>query len=57
LITGLPTSLEMAVAFVGLGFAAWTQPYEAQLPQAMMAAASLAVFLRISSALSPAMQQ
>src|SRR5208283_3618520 len=57
LITGLFTSFEMGVAPVGFGLAACTQPFEAQLPQATMAAASLATVCRICSAVLPPTMQ
>ena len=57
LITGLLTSFEMGVAPVGLGLAACTQPLEAQLPQATMAAASAATVCRIDSAVLPPTMQ
>ncbi len=57
LITGLSTSLEIGVAPVGFGLAACTQPFEAQLPQATMAAASAATVCRIDSAVLPPTMQ
>ena len=45
------------VAPVGLGFAAWMQPFDAQLPHAMMALAPCAASRTISSAVRPLMQQ
>ncbi len=56
--SGLPlTTAWMGVAAVGLGRAAWMQPLEAQLPQAMIALAPSAPSCTMSRAVRPPMQQ
>ena len=55
---GLPEMiLSIGVAAVGFGFAAWMQPFEAQLPHATIALAPAAASLTMSSAVRPPMQQ
>ncbi|VEA17274.1 Uncharacterised protein [Salmonella enterica subsp. enterica] len=41
-------TLSIGVAWVGLGRAAWTQPQEAQFPQAIIALAPAAAFFSFS---------
>ena len=58
LMIGTPVSSSwIGVARVGLGLAAWTQPFEAQLPQQTTALAPAAASVRLSSAVRPPMQQ
>lgn len=45
------------VAPVGLGLAAWMQPFDAQLPHATMALAPAAASFTMSRAVRPAMVQ
>ena len=57
-MSGTPeTTSSMGVAFVGFGLAAWTHPFDAQLPQQMTAAAPAAASLTMSTAERPPMQQ
>jgi hypothetical protein len=51
-------TLSIGTAPVGFGFAAWTQPHEAQEPQAITALASFATRLSFSTkGLPPGMQK
>ena len=53
----LVMTLSIGVAWVGFGLAAWTQPQEAQAPQAMIAMASSAIHFSFSTkGLPPSMQ-